>query len=361
MKIAQVCHRYYPNIGGVETHVMKISERLAKNHDVKVISADLSSEKSRNEEIEGVRIKRFRSISPNDAYFIAPQIYFYLKKSDFDLIHAHNYHSIPALFASLVKDTKFLFTPHYHGMGSTPLRDNLNKPYRLLGSRIFDRANKIICVSDYEKDLVIKSFGIGDTDVVVIPNGVDIDEISKAKPFEFDGDLILYVGRLDKYKNIHLAIKAMEFLSDSYFYIIGNGNYKMELDELINRLNLGERVKILSNVSDEEKYRWMKTCSLFINLSGIEAFGMTVIEALAAEKAVIVNERGGLKELAEKFDGVSPTNVEETSVEKLARMIEEKMGERVKIDLSKYDWGNVAKRIEDVYLGVLGGDEYGDR
>ncbi len=44
MRIAQVCHRYYPNEGGVEEHVKEISERLAKKFHVEVISADMSSD-----------------------------------------------------------------------------------------------------------------------------------------------------------------------------------------------------------------------------------------------------------------------------------------------------------------------------
>lgn len=354
MKIAQVCHRYYPNRGGIEKHVKEISERLARKHDVEVISADLSPDNSHKQEINGVKVKRFYSIAPNNAYFFSPQILFSLKKSDFDLIHAHNYHAFPALFASLVKGRKFVFTPHYHGVGSTLLRDILNKPYKLLGSKIFERADKVICVSNYEKDLVMRNFGVEDKDIVVIPNGLNLEEIKEAKPFDFDADLILYVGRLEKYKNIHLIIKAMEYLSESHFHIIGEtGNYKNEIEKLIHKLNLENRVKILSDVSDDEKYRWMKTCSLFVNMSSIEAFGMTVLEALAAGKPVIVNEEGGLRELADKFDGVFPVHVHEikdrVSIKKLATAIEEKMGGSVSTDLGEYNWDNIIEKVENLY------------
>ncbi|HIH96863.1 MAG TPA: glycosyltransferase family 4 protein [Thermoplasmata archaeon] len=357
MKIAQVCHRYYPNRGGVENHVKEISERLAKKFHVEVITADLSSNNKQITELKGVRIKRFRSIAPNNAYFFSPQILFYLRKRDFDVIHAHNYHAFPALFASLVKGGKFVFTPHYHGMGSTAFRDFLNRPYKLIGSKIFKRADKIICVSEFEKELIIRNFGILEDKMVVIPNGVALKEIKETQPFDFDADLILYVGRLEKYKNIHLAIRTMEFLPESYFYIIGEtGNYKNELGNLIHKLNLENRVKILSNVSDAEKYRWMKTCSLFVNLSSIEAFGITVLEALAAGKPVIVNEEGGLRELADKFDGVFPVRVHEfkerDSIEKLAKIMRESMGKEVKTDLDEYDWDIIAKKVEEVYSEV---------
>jgi len=352
MRIVQVCHRYYPNRGGVENHVREISRRLAKKYDVEVICAD-----SRGEVVEmnGVKIRRFKSISPNNAYFFAPQIFSYIKDSDFDIIHAHNYHAFPALFASLAKDDrKFIFTPHYHGVGSTTFRNLLNKFYKFLGYEIFKRADKTICVSNYEKEIVRRDFGISEEDIVVIPNGINVQEIKKAKPFEFDSALILYIGRLEKYKNIHFVIEAMKYLpEDFYFYIGGKGSYERNLKNLICKLGLEGRVRFLGYISDEEKYRWMKTCSLFVNLSSVEAFGMTVLEALAAGKPVIVSGRGGLGEIAEKFhDAVISIHAESISAERLASLIEKAIGKVAKIDVSKYDWECIVDKIEDVYEKV---------
>lgn len=360
MRIAQVCHRYYPNRGGVESHVKEISERLAaRHHDVEVICADgdgwKGAEVEAETEVGGVRVRRFKSVAPNDAYFFAPQIFSYLKRSDFDIIHAHNYHAFPALFASLAKeDRKFVFTPHYHGTGSTALRDFLSRPYKLIGSGIFRRADRIICVSNYEKELVKEDFGVEDADVVVIPNGIDLYEIRRARPFEFDGTLILYVGRLERYKNIHLVIEAMKHLpEDFYFYVGGKGSYERRLRDLVRRLDLRGRVRFLGPISDEEKYRWMKTCSLFVNLSSVEAFGVAALEALAAGKPVIVNDRGGLREIAEKFhDAVTSIHAENISEERLASLIEKAMGKVAKIDVSEYDWNCVVDKIEDVYEKV---------
>ncbi|MHC1567519.1 MAG: glycosyltransferase family 4 protein [Candidatus Syntropharchaeia archaeon] len=354
MKIAQVCHRYHPNKGGVENHVREISERLAKKFHVEVISADLSSDKSHNEEINGVKVRRFNSFAPNDAYFFSPQIFFYLRKSDFDIIHAHNYHAFPALFASLVKCGGFIFTPHYHGMGTTWLRSGLNKPYKLLGSKIFRRAERIICVSEFEKELIKRNFGVSEDKMIVIPNGIAVDKIEESKPFDFDGYLILYIGRLEKYKNIHFMIKAMKYLpEDFYFYIGGSGSYEGELRNLIHKLGLERRIRLLGSISDDEKYRWMKSCSLFVNLSGIEAFGMTVLEALAAKKPVIVNEEGGLKGLAEKFhDAVLAIDAESISGERLASLIEKTIGKIIKIDVGEYNWERVVDKIEAVYEEV---------
>jgi glycosyltransferase involved in cell wall biosynthesis/HEPN domain-containing protein len=357
MKIIQVCPRYYPDIGGVETHVKEISERLVqRGFEVEVVCTDRTGKHPKEQVINGVAVRRFRALAPHGAYFFAPQIGAYLRRAEFDIIHAHNYHAFPAYFASFVKRGTFIFTPHYHGMGSTPLRNVLNKPYKLLGARIFTRADKVICVSEYEKALVMKNFKVAAEETVVIPNGINLEELQEARPFEFDHDLILYVGRLEKYKNIHIAIRAMEFLPERHFYIIGDGGYKKDLERLITSLHLENRVKILSGVSDTDKYRWLKTCSLFINLSGIEAFGMTVLEALAVGKPVVVNGEGGLREFAQNFVGVVPVQVHKPAdrgtLKKLAKIVEEKRGGQVNEDPSTYTWDSVVKRIEGEYCNV---------
>ena len=194
MRIAQVCHRYSPNVGGVERHVQEIAERLARKHEVEVISADLVGGLPRREVIKGVKVTRFRSFSPGDAYFVAPQIRSYLKKGGFDVVHAHNYHAFPALLAALACNReKLVFTPHYHGVGSTPLRNILNRPYRRLGSRIFEGADRIICVSHYERRLVARDFGFEEK-IEVIPNGINLDDIKRAEPFEVEGRLLSTLG-----------------------------------------------------------------------------------------------------------------------------------------------------------------------
>lgn len=353
MRIAQVCHRYSPNVGGVERHVQEIAERLALRHEVEVISADLVGDLPRREVIKGVRVTRFRSLSPGNAYFIAPQITSYIKTSRFDVIHAHNYHALPALFAcQSCKGERLIFTPHYHGLGSTPFRDMLNKPYRKVGSRIFERAEKIICVSNYERSLVIKDFGFEEK-IEVIPNGINLDDIEKVEPFEHDGRLIFYIGRLDRYKNVDRVIEAMKYLPEYlHFYIGGTGTYRDDLRILIEKLDLADRVKLLGFVSEEDKYRWMKTCDLFINLSSVEAFGMTVLEALAAGAPAVVNAAGGLGEFAERFEGVKSIDVDIVPPEALARLIEESVGSGVPEDLRKYDWRNIAAMVENAYMDI---------
>lgn len=357
MKIAQVTHRYAPNIGGIETHVKEISERLAMDHDVEVITADLTPALDKTETLNEVTITRFSSITWGNAVYFSPSIRSYLEKNRFDIIHAHNYHAMPALSASRAAGGNFIFTPHYHGRGSSMLTSILLRPYSYFGRKIFQRARKVICVSEYEKALVKRDFAVDDSLISVIPNGINLASIRNAQPFEENDNVILSIGRLDRYKNIDIVIRAMPFLPEFAFNIIGeSGNYRTELQDLITTLKLTDRVKILDTVSDEDKNRWLKTCSLFVNLSDMEAFGITVLEAVAAGKPVVVNNVGGLADLGQRFRQVTTVRREDyksdTSLRDLASLMKQASGRSFQENLRDYDWDEIAKKVEGKYFFV---------
>jgi glycosyltransferase involved in cell wall biosynthesis len=355
MKIAQVTPAYYPNIGGIETHVKEISERLARNHEIEVICADLRPSLNQTENINGVKVTRFSSLLLKNSLFFAPSMLSYLRNNRYDIVHAHNYHAFPAFFASRIADTTFIFTPHYHGKGSNAFTNILLKPYHHWGKKIFNRAKKIICVSEFEKNLVKKDFNLQDERLTIIPNGINIRMINEARPFSIDRNLILYLGRLDRYKHIDSTVRAMTYLPDFDFYIIGrSGNYKENLHKLIKSLNLENRVKILDRVSDQDKYRWLKTCSVFINLSDTEAFGITVLEAIAAGKSVIVNNSGGLREFVGKYSdeviGIEKNQLADDHFSsELANLIKRRSGLEFSHDLLWYNWSTISQKIEQEY------------
>ena len=136
MNILQVVARYYPNIGGLEEHVRNISECLSIDNLVTVATTDPKGNLPREETINRVIVKRFKSWAPYETYYFSNQLSKYLSKQEslFDVVHAHGYHSIVPFYASQSKKLTqgFFFTAHYHGSGHTPLRKLLHKPYRLL-------------------------------------------------------------------------------------------------------------------------------------------------------------------------------------------------------------------------------------
>jgi|AGTN01.1.fsa_nt_gi hypothetical protein len=185
LKIIQVCPRYKPQIGGVETVVEEISRRLsAKGHDVSVVTTDPSGVLPATETIDGVRVYRFPAYAPGDAYYFSLQLRRFLKKQDCDVVHAHGYHALPALFAKSCKYYKFVFNPYYHGKGHTPFRNALLKAYKLAGTSVFREADAVVCNSEFEKSLVCRDFSAYCRKARVISPGINRREFEGLTPYQ---------------------------------------------------------------------------------------------------------------------------------------------------------------------------------
>ncbi len=355
MKIAQVCPRYFPDIGGVETDVKEISERLvSKGHDVEVITTDPSGKLNKEDMVNGVKVTRFKSFAPGSAYYFAPQIYSYLKKHDYDVIHAHSYHALPALFAALSeRKKKFVFSPYYHRGGHTPFRNLLHKPYKFLGKMIFSRADTVICISEYEKRLVESDFNVAGK-IIKIPNGLNLSEFKslKRRKNENKEKMLLYVGRLEEYKGVQYIIQSLPELQDFKLRIVGKGPYENELHNITEKLGVGDRVEWLKNLSREELLDCYSDADIFLMLSSHESYGITAAEALASGTPCVVAKGSALDEFV---DGIQCLGIDEPikkekvikSVIKLKDM--KQNNEFDKENLTVFDWEYVTEKIENVY------------
>jgi glycosyltransferase involved in cell wall biosynthesis len=351
MRIAQVCECYHPYIGGTETHVREISERLVKRgFEVEVLSSDPSGKLSQMETINGVQVRRFRSWAPNEAYYFSKELKKYLvKNSDsYNIVHAHSYHAFPAFYAAQAKDrNKLIFTPHYHGVGHTFLRSLLHIPYKFLGKRIFEKADKIVCVSNYEKDLVIKQFKVSEGKIVVIPNGINLEEFKGLEKRNKNYRAILYVGRLEKYKGVHYLINVLQKLDQGIILeIVGKGPYGKSLTNLVKKLDVEDRVRFLQELPRNVLLQEYADADLFVSLSKHEAFGICVAEALASKTPCIVGNTSALKEWIDNKNcfGIDyPIDVCE-----LAELINEVVGREV-TQVKLLDWDEIVQKLEKIY------------
>jgi|Deesub1362A_J573_1020465.scaffolds.fasta_scaffold01062_5 glycosyltransferase involved in cell wall biosynthesis len=358
MKIAQVCPRFHPCIGGVEIHVKEISQRLSSKYDIEVLTTDPSKSLQKEERINSLVVRRFNSFAPSDAYFFSSALKKYIKENfgNYDVVHAHSYHALPAYYTACAKKdpskTKLIFTPHYHGKGHSFVRNLLHRPYRLLGSKILKKSDAIICVSEYEKNLLLRNFRV-DCSIHTIPNGINIEEFADiVKSEKSDGSRkILYVGRLEKYKGIDYVIKVMSALDSSYrIEIIGDGSYKRNLIKLVEKLNLNDRVHFHQSLGRGELIKKYAEASLLVLLSKHEAYGLVVAEALAAKTPCIVANEAAL---AEWVDNRNVFGVDyPVDIEKLAELIESVSGVSVE-NLRLRSWDDVAEGVSKVYESVL--------
>jgi len=143
--------------------------------------------------------------------------------------------------------------------------------------------------------------------VKILPNGVDINVF---KPNEYYRNLIrkkfnlenkkvlISVGRIVGWKGYQLVIKALKELKDFHYVLIGNGEYLEELKKLSKQLNVENRVLFLGAIENKELWKYLNIGDVFIQPSiGHEAFGITIIEAMACNLPVVASKNGGIKDI----------------------------------------------------------------
>lgn len=360
MKVAQVCPIYYPHIGGVETYVKEISERLAKKgFEVEVLTTDPRGDLPKEDAINSVGIRRFKSWAPSQAYYFSTALKRYLKeKSDnYHLVHAYNYHAFPALYAARAKGrNKLVFTPNYHGRGHSPFRNLLHIPYRYMAKSVFQKAERVTFVSNYEKDLATSRFAIDDGKALVIPCGIDLKEFDgMKKDRKSDFSTILYVGRMEKYKGVQYLINALPYLDENVrLEIVGKGPYRRILKQLVNKLRVADRTIFSADLPREKLLQKYAEASLFVMLSRHEAYGIAVAEALAAKTPCIVATSSALTEWVDDKNcfGIDyPIQVNRLTY--LIKKILTRPEVTESVAMRVLDWNEVAEKVAAVYRDIV--------
>lgn len=351
MKLALTCARYHPQIGGVETHVRELSERLVKKgFEIDVLTTDYTGKLPREDIINEVRVRRFKSMAPGEAYYFSRGLQRYLKENSdrFDIVHAHSYHAFPSLYAAQAKGrNRLVFTPHYHGTGHTLLRALLLRPYKFMGKRIFEKADRIICVSQVERELILSHFDVAERKIVVIPNGVNMKEFVGLERRSKIHKIILSVGRLEKYKGMQYLIESLPKLDgDITLEIVGKGPYKETLIRLVRKLDVEERVRFYQDLPRKELLQKYADADLFVLLSEREAFGISVAEALASKTPCILANTSALSEWV---DGESCFGIDvPVEVDTLISRIKQVIGKSVHRS-RLWDCEEVAEKTAELY------------
>lgn len=303
MNIGFVTSRYRPHTGGVETHVEQLATRLVdRGHTVTVIAADAVPGLAETTVCDGVFVRRFTPVGPTDAFHLAVGIAPLVRRSEFDVVHAHNYHSFPFALGALGSRVPTVCTPHYHGGSADSLRDKLLSLYQPVGRAVFRKAVATVAVSTWEQEQLASDFGVGSR---VIPNGIEVDHFRDASPAETAGPTLLTVGRLVEYKGVQHVIRALPDLPDHRLRVAGDGPYREALEACARRAGVDDRVKFLGYVPDPELPSQYAAADVFVSMSSVEAAGITVGEALAAGTPAVVRPSKGLRDWARRDDCVS--------------------------------------------------------
>lgn len=167
----------------------------------------------------------------------------------------------------------------------------------ILDKDLVKAAQIILVNSQYGLERMRAVYG---RDGVVVYPGVDSKRF-KAIPVPERQKQIMTVGRLTGFKRVDVLVRAFAKLTDTEYrlVIVGDGEEKVALQNLIDELGISSRVDIRSGLDDTTLDQVYAQSRLFVLASQKEPFGIVALEALAAGVPVIADNSGGPQEIVE--------------------------------------------------------------
>ena len=329
MNILQGCVRYPPAPGGAETVVKAYSEGLAaKGHNVEVITTDLYTEtpfvrKKMPSEVSGIPVSRHSAftISGEAHYVLAPGMIKSFLSKKADIIHTHSYgyfQNHAGWIREKLQSTPWVITPHFHpswsmwgGSKRRTLRDFYDS---IIGKSTMEAADLITCVSNHEKEVLVKEIGLNEDNIKIIYNGIHWDDWKKVpdkkifrdKYPQISDKFVIFAGRLATNKGLTNLIEAMSLGDSNKFDLVVMGA-DMGLGKDLDALALSHKVKMhrLGHVDDDVYRSALATAEVLVLPSEYEAFGIVLLEAAAANTPVIGTRVGGIPEaMSENNNGL---------------------------------------------------------
>jgi glycogen(starch) synthase len=377
----------YPPLieGGLARHVRKLAEQLVAEEDVEVHVLTRGDERmAAEDELEGVFVHRVREPTrPRDlgefvtwvehmnADMLAAGVELG-DRFDFDLVHGHDWlvavagdHLANRFRCPLVVTIHATEYGRHQGWVETHPQSHIHGVERWMANR----ADRVITCSHYMRGHVADIYGLEESRVTVIPNGIDpldlqpVDDLDRLRA-QFaapDEQLVVLVGRLVYEKGFQLALEALpgliERLGNVRFLVAGSGTHEQELRDQAAELGLDGHGTFLGWIGDDVLHSLYRIADLCVVPSIYEPFGLVALEAMASGCPCIVADTGGLREIVPEDERVG-LRFNGGDAEHLATMVErlltdDALRDRLVAEASehvlRFDWADVARQTSAVY------------
>ncbi len=361
LQILQVTARYFPYMGGVETHVHEISRRFVRDGaQVTILTTDPTGTLPEHEETEGVQIHRVRAWPAKGDFYFAPEVYHTIMKGNWDVIHCQSPYTLVtplALIAARRKGIPYVVTFHSAGHSSR-LRHSVRELQWATLRPLLANANGLIGVSKFDAESFRKRLHLPKERFVIIPNGANLPRVNGGNSIAEERGLIVSIGRLERYKGHQRVITALprvvEQYPEAHLHIVGSGPYEAELRRLADALHVADRVEIQSiPITDREGMaQLLARAALVTLLSEFEGNPVSVMEALSLGRPVLLADTSGLSEIAEQ--GLARAIPLKSTPEQVAAAILEQLEHPlVPTDVKLPSWDDCADNVLAVYHSII--------
>ncbi|TAQ83386.1 hypothetical protein B7494_g8291 [Chlorociboria aeruginascens] len=387
--IAMVSDFFFPQPGGVESHIYQLSTKLIdRGHKVIIITHAYEGRTGVRYLTNGLKVYHvpflviYRATTFPTVFSFFPIFRNIVIREEIEIVHGHGSLSSLCLEAILHARTmglRTVFTDHSLFGFADAASILTNKLLKFFLSDV----DHVVCVSHTCKENTVLRASLDPLMVSVIPNAVVAENFRPLShpsyPNEAFGNhvvptpqhlgphdtiTIVVVSRLFYNKGTDLLIAAIPRILQSHpnvrFIIAGSGPKAIDLEQMLENNVLQDRVELLGPVRHEEVRDVMVRGHIYLHPSLTEAFGTVIVEAASCGLYVVCTQVGGIPEVLPAHMTVFAKPEEDDLVAATGKAIAalrankirtEKFHDQVKM---MYSWTDVAERTERVYDGISG-------
>ncbi len=355
--------RENPQAGGAEIHLHEIFGRLArKGHEVRMLCGGWPGCPPRAS-LDGIDV--YRVGTRHTFPFLAHHHYKRHLAKWADIL-VEDVNKVPLYTTRWNAPRTLALVPHLFGSTAfqelpSPLAAAVWTAERPLG-RMY-RGVPFEAISESTAD-DLAGRGIDRALIEVIYPGVDTVGYTPDASVRASTPVFSYLGRLKRYKGVHLVIRAFAQLNvpNAMLEIAGAGDYRPDLEELARSLDLGLRVRFLGRISEADKLALLRRSWALVFASPKEGWGITNLEAAACATPVVASNSPGIRESVR--DGRTGFLVPHGDVSAMAsgmrriaqsRDLLDRLGEEARSFAESFTWERAADQTEAHLQHVMAG------
>ncbi|HMJ94932.1 MAG TPA: glycosyltransferase [Thermoleophilaceae bacterium] len=212
--------------------------------------------------------------------------------------------------------------------------------------RLLYRGSRFLTISNAAAE-DIAAHGIPRDSIEMNYIGVELDAYEPGR--RADHPMLLYLGRLKRYKRIELLLDVLEQIPEATLEMAGEGDHREAIEHEIARRGLAPRVLMHGHVSEEKKLELLQRAWANMTASSAEGWCLSVMEAAACETPSVAMAVGGLPEsIADGETGLLARTPEELA-EKTRLLVQdpelrERLGARARERAREFTWDRAAER-----------------
>ena len=306
--MVKVMHIVLTAIGGTEVYNKMLIDYTDDVNDIVYVCPsyfDKSNFKDKNVVIYNLDVPR--EISPLKDLKAIVKIRKIINKEHPQIVYCHSSMAgAVGRIAAFFKNCKVIYNPHGWSFDMTDCSDKKRKVYILIERFLARFTNKIITISEHEKQIAIENKICNPEKLEVVLNGVDVKAIqenigmTKAELGFADNEPVVgCIARITDQKDPLLFAKVAgeiaKYVPNVKFVWVGDGELRQEFEEALKENSVFDKTLITGWVSSPHLYSYAFDVSTLF--SKWEGFGLVICEALAQGKPVVATNVGGISEI----------------------------------------------------------------